>query len=347
MAIGDVLLKAFQKVAQDEARETEKRDRNDESVPDGSPVETLGLRIEHASAGEARLVPIAHLHSKRLRLRDRLDNETVHTLAQSIETYGILQPIVVRHHPDRPHEFEIVAGTRRWRAAQRAGLAEVPVVVRDLSDRAAIELALIENLQRQDLNPIEEAEGYRRLTEEFDRTQEELAGTLHKSRSHIANTLRLLQLTPAVKEMLCRGDLTTSHARALLGVERPEALARRVVAKSMTVRETETAARKVKVAARRTVNRKTNHTAAAAARALSAALGLKVTFSIHGQGGALTIHFDDSTQLERIARRLGPTPPQAARSRPNAAPTRSHPKLANESGRERRDRPVRRTAPPD
>ena len=160
-------------------------------------------------------------------------------LATSITQRGLIQPIVVRPIGDVPGTFEIVAGERRWRAAQRAGLDEVPVVVVEIDDRASLEFAILENVQRSDLNPIEEASGYERLMQDFSYTQRDLAEILGKSRSHLANTLRLLNLPPAVQDRLSAGELTAGHARALLSVKDPEGLARRVVAEGLSVRQVE------------------------------------------------------------------------------------------------------------
>ena len=172
-----------------------------------------------------KTVPIEHLRPGKYQPRHHFDEGAVSALAESIKAQGILQPILVRRVSDRPNDFEIVAGERRWRAAQIAKLHEVPVLIRDLSDAESLELAIVENVQRQDLTPLEEAEGYKRLIDEFQHTQEDLARTLGKSRSHIANTLRLLGLPQGVKLLLDEGKLTAGHARALITVEDPAALA--------------------------------------------------------------------------------------------------------------------------
>ena len=160
-------------------------------------------------------------------------------LAASIRMRGIIQPIVVRPVSSVPGTYEIVAGERRWRAAQKAGHTEVPVVVVQIGDRAALEFAILENVQRSDLNAIEEASGYERLMQDFSYTQRELAEILGKSRSHLANTLRLLQLSPAIQERITLGEISAGHARALLSVRDPEGVARRIVAEGLSVREVE------------------------------------------------------------------------------------------------------------
>ncbi len=160
-------------------------------------------------------------------------------LAASIREKGILQPIIVRQHPSRSDHYEIVAGERRWRAAQRASLHEVPVLIRDLSDSEVLELAIIENVQRSDLNPLEEALGYRQLMDRFGHTQEKLASSLGKSRSHIANLLRLLNLPDVVQAMVNAGALSAGHARALLGAEDPTGLAQHIIDNGLSVRQAE------------------------------------------------------------------------------------------------------------
>ncbi len=187
----------------------------------------------------AKPVAIEHLHPNPFQPRRAFEPAALQALADSIAANGILQPILVRRHRERPSEFEIVAGERRWRAAQRAHVHEIPVVIRDLSDRQTLEAAIVENVQRQDLSAIEEAAGYQRLLEEFQNTQEDLARAIGKSRSHIANTIRLLGLPEAVKAMILQGDLSAGHGRALLGAEDPEALAKKVTARGLNVRQTE------------------------------------------------------------------------------------------------------------
>ena len=171
-----------------------------------------------------KTVPIEQLRANPFQPRREFEPEAMQALSESIAANGILMPILVRRSPDRPDALEIVAGERRWRAAQMARLHEVPVVIRECSDQQALEAAIVENVQREDLSAIEEAEGYRRLMDEFHHTQEALAKVVGKSRSHIANTLRLLGLPEAVKDMVLHGELSAGHARALLGAEAPERL---------------------------------------------------------------------------------------------------------------------------
>jgi len=285
---------------------------------------------EYSTLDEVRAtkaVPIEHLHPNKTQPRRTYDNAALDALAQSIEANGILQPILVRRHPDHPSEFEIVAGERRWRAAQAARLHEVPVVIRDLTDGEALELALVENVQREDLSPIEEAEGYRRLIEDFHHTQDHLAKTIGKSRSHVANTMRLLNLPDAVKELLDQGALSAGHARALLGAPDPAAMARTIMARDLNVRQTE---RLVRAASGRGKEPPAPASAAAPRRAgpavpgakdsdtvalerdLTALLGLKVTIAFAGEGGSLTIHYQTLEQLDDVLRRLNQAPAQGA-----------------------------------
>lgn len=260
-------------------------------------------------------VPIEQLYPNARQPRHHFDAEAVAALAQSIEANGILQPILVRRHPEHGNAYEIVAGERRWRAAQQARLHEVPVIIRELTDLQALELAIVENVQRQDLTPVEEAEGYRRLIEEFGHRQEDLARTVGKSRSHITNCLRLLGLPDEVKEMIARGDLTAGHARALIGAPDPVALAKAVVRRGLSVRKTEELARSAKPLERparggrpaKAAPRKDADTLALE-RDLSQLLGLKVSIELkaggNGESGTLTVHYDNLEQLDGVLRRL-------------------------------------------
>jgi ParB family chromosome partitioning protein len=190
--------------------------------------------------GGLRVVPIEEVHPARHQPRKAFDDERLHELAESIRVQGIIQPLVVRGREGGG--YELIAGERRWRAAQRAGLHEVPVVVREVAEARAFEMALVENLQRADLNPIEEAEGYQRLVAEFGYTQESLASRVGKDRSTVANALRLLKLPPSVREMVVGARLSMGHARALLGLESDtaiERLARLAIARELSVRQVE------------------------------------------------------------------------------------------------------------
>jgi len=268
----------------------------------------LGAETEdYASLDRVRLskmVPIELLHPGRFQPRHNFDETQLEALADSIRTNGILQPILVRRHPQTPNSFEIVAGERRWRAAQIARLHEVPVIIREIADGEALELALVENVQRQDLSPLEEAEGYRRLIEEFKNTQEDLARRVGKSRSHVANAMRLLGLPDPVKALLEQGRLTAGHARALLSGADPAALAEQVVARGLNVRQTERLVQQRQSAPSAKTPREKDADTVALERDLSALLGLRVTIGIQGRGGALTIHYRTLEQLDDVLKRL-------------------------------------------
>jgi ParB family chromosome partitioning protein len=234
-------------------------------------------------------------------------------LAASLRERGIIQPIVVRPLRGVPDGYEIVAGERRWRAAQRAGLHEVPVVVIEATDAEALQLAIIENVQRADLNPLEEAEGYRALMEEFHNSQEEIAKIVGKSRSYIANTLRLLKLPDAVKGYIQDGRLTAGHARMLIGEPNAEQLAQDIVARDLNVREVEAMAREraQKSGKKQTSGRRVHGAAAkdadtlAAEKRLTDAVGLTVSIDQRrGGGGTLSIRYRDFDQLDDVIQRL-------------------------------------------
>ena len=249
------------------------------------------------------------LHPGRYQPRREMDQDALAALSRSIAEKGVLQPILVRPHPEKQGHYEIIAGERRWRAAQQAKLHEVPVIVRDLSDQDALEIGLIENLQREDLTPIEEAQGLKRLMDEFGHTQEVLAQHIGKSRSHIANTLRLLTLPTAVQKMLGDGTLSAGHARALVGHEAAEALAREIAAKGLSVRQAETLARKPGggSAAKKSPPAKDADTAALE-RDLRATLGLAVDINNRNGAGTLIVHYKTLDQLDNVLKRLSHEP---------------------------------------
>lgn len=262
--------------------------------------------------GVARLA-IADIGANPLQPRRTFMPEAMAELVASVRAHGVLQPILVRPMPEG--RYEIVAGERRWRAAQAAGLHEMPAVVRPLDDRAAFEIALIENIQRSDLNAIEEARGYKRLIDDFGHTQQVLAGIVGKSRSHVTNLLRLLDLPTAVQSMVEDGRLTMGHARALASAPDPEALAKRVIAEGLSVRAVED------LAAGRTRLKPTNgnlRTAATTAGSsdanvdaleiqLAESLGMPVALAVAegGASGSLTIRFASLDQLDWLCAKLG------------------------------------------
>jgi ParB family chromosome partitioning protein len=254
--------------------------------------------------GAQRRVPIELIRPGSLQPRRRFGEAELEALAQSIREKGLLQPLLVRAVVEDDAAFELVAGERRWRAAQRTGLHEVPVIVRVLGDSEVLEIALVENLQREDLSPLEEAEAYSRLIAEFGRTQASLAEAVGKSRSHIANTVRLLSLPAPVRHRLDEGELSAGHARALLAAADPGALAEEVVRRGLNVRATE---RLVQRRIQPTQGRRPRVRDAdtlSLERDLGAHLGLRVTLDPKARGGALTLHYASLDQLDQVLRLL-------------------------------------------
>ncbi len=254
------------------------------------------------------LVPIEKVNPNPDQPRRSFDKEKLADLSASIREKGILQPLIVRASPRQKDGYEIVAGERRWRAAQMAKLHEIPVIVRDFNDTEVLEVAIIENIQRADLNPVEEAAGYSQLMEKFGHTQEKLSEVLGKSRSHIANSVRLLTLPPEVLAFLREGKLTSGHARALITSEVPLSLARLVVKQGLSVRETEKLAKsgvKPKPARSPKVHLKDADTKALEGD-LSAQLGMKVLVDHKPgeKGGMLSIQYDTLDQLDDLCRIL-------------------------------------------
>lgn len=261
-----------------------------------------------------KTVPISQVRPGRFQPRRNFAADDMEALVASVREKGVLQPILVRRDPDDPNSFEIIAGERRWRAAQEARLHEIPVLIKDLTDGDALEVALIENIQRQDLSPLEEAEGYRRLMTEFTHTQEDLARVIGKSRSHVANMLRLLGLPDDVKALLDRGDLTAGHARALLNAENPQALAARVVAGGLNVRQTEQLVQASKGPSGETRPASSARPAKdtdtlALERELSTRLGLVVSIQNRGKTGEMVIRYRTLEQLDEVVQRLSQRAP--------------------------------------
>lgn len=239
--------------------------------------------------------------------------EALEELAQSLRSRGMLQPLIVRPHPTDKGLYQIVAGERRWRAAQIAQLHEVPVVVSDLNDTEMLEVAIVENIQRADLNAIEEASSYKQLMERFGHTQEKLGEALNKSRSHIANLLRLLNLPEQVQTWLKEGKLTAGHARALITAPNAVELARKVIERNLSVRETEELVRKQAEPAAKKSNRSSHSEKDADTRALegdlSATLRMPVAINHSGtEGGQMVISYKDLDQLDRLCQLLANTP---------------------------------------
>ena len=235
------------------------------------------------------------------------DEAELDDLSKSIAEKGVLQPILVRPAPGAPGEFQIVAGERRWRAAQRAGLHAVPVVTREFNDLEVLEIGIIENVQRADLNPLEEAAGYKALIERFGRTQEAVAASVGKSRSHIANLLRLLSLPESVRNYLSDGKLTAGHARAVANAPNPETLAEIIVQRGLSVRQAEDLARKATDRPEpkpRKERPSQDADTAALEQDLSEALGLSVELIDRAGRGELRIRYESLDQLDEVCRRL-------------------------------------------
>ena len=257
--------------------------------------------------GEQRMVAIEQLKGGRLNPRKEFREDDLAELADSIRVKGLVQPILARPEPGG-QGYEIVAGERRWRAAQRAGLTQVPVIVRELDDREVLELAIIENVQRADLNAIEEAGGYRDLVERYGYNQEQLAEIIGKSRSHVANTLRLLKLPEGVQALVQSGKLSAGHARAIIGRDDADALAERIIAEDLNVREVEALVQAVDagqpIGTPRKVREKDADTRAFE-KELADALGLKIEIKRgSGESGNLIIKYGNFDQLDYIRIRL-------------------------------------------
>jgi ParB family chromosome partitioning protein len=266
---------------------------------------------QQQARGGVREVEISRIKPNPNQPRMQFDESGLDELADSIRERGVLQPILLR--PDG-EDFQIVAGERRWRAAQRARLHAIPAIVREIDESTTAEIALIENIQREDLNAIEEAEGYRQLIKRHGHTQDGVAQLVHKSRSHVANLLRLLNLPEYVRAALMSGAISMGHARAVATAPDPEALAREVVRKGLSVRQAEDQARRERLrpgagsdiarASARNAARAANSDLEALERQLGDILGLKVSVSHKGDGGAVTLHYSSLEQLDMICQRL-------------------------------------------
>ena len=265
--------------------------------------------------GGVREIEIARIRPNPNQPRIQFDETSIAELADSIAQRGVLQPILLRPSEDG---FEIVAGERRWRAAQKAQLHTIPAIVREIDEGSMAELALIENIQREDLNAIEEAEGYRQLIERHGHTQDGVAKIVHKSRSHVANLLRLLDLPEFVRQSLVSGDITMGHARAVATAPDPEALTKEIVSRGYSVRQAEDRAKQARHApgpgadigraSARNAAKTVDADLAALERQLGDILGLKVTVAHKGQGGHVTLHYSSLDQLDMICQRLSGEP---------------------------------------
>jgi ParB family chromosome partitioning protein len=264
-----------------------------------------------SSRGGVREIEIARIKPNPNQPRIQFDEAALDELADSIRQRGVLQPILLRPAGD---DFMIVAGERRWRAAQRARLHAIPAIVRDIDESTTAELALIENIQRQDLNPLEEAEAYRQLIAQHGHTQDDVGRIVHKSRSHVANLLRLLDLPPFVRESLLKGDITMGHARAVAAADDPEELTRAIIGKGWSVRQVEDWARREKRrpgpgadigrASARNAAEVVDADLEALERQLGDILGLKVQVTHKGNGGTVALTYSSLEQLDMICQRL-------------------------------------------
>lgn len=263
-------------------------------------------------------VDIAKLYPSRFQPRRIFSDDSIEELASSIAQYGVLQPLLVREDPDNAGDYEIIAGERRWRAAQKAQLHELPVIILELNELDAFKIALIENLQREDLDPIDEALGYQKLLEEYDQTQEDLAKAVGKSRPHITNMVRLLNLPSTVQAHLSAGDISMGHARALITADDSEALVKQVIKKGLSVRQTEKFAadakgvpqkkRSTSPAPKKEATQKDSDTVALE-NDISNALGMRVSIdSTDGKSGSLSVEFKSLDQLDEVLHRLAHFP---------------------------------------
>jgi ParB family transcriptional regulator, chromosome partitioning protein len=259
------------------------------------------------SRGGVREIEIGRIRPNPNQPRMHFSEESIDELADSIAERGVLQPILLRPNGDG---FEIIAGERRWRAAQRARLHSIPAIVRDIDDAATAEIALIENIQREDLNAIEEAEGYKQLIEKHGHSPDDIGRLVHKSRSHVANLLRLLDLPAFVREALVRGEISMGHARAVATASDPESLAKEIIAKGLSVRQTEARARREKKppGELQLTQRQGDPDLEALERQLGDMLGLRVKVAHNGTAGTVTLHYNSLDQLDMICQRLSGEP---------------------------------------
>ena len=259
------------------------------------------------SRGGVREIEIARIRPNPNQPRLAFGEESIDELADSIAERGVLQPILLRPSGEG---FEIIAGERRWRAAQRARLHTIPALVRNIDDATSAEIALIENIQREDLNAIEEAEGYKQLIDQHGHSQDDIGRLVHKSRSHVANLLRLLDLPEFVRDSLIQGEISMGHARAVATAPDPESLVREIIAKGLSVRQTEARARKVKKPPGELVltERRGDADLEALERQLGDMLGVRVKVAHQGTRGTVTLHYNSLDQLDMICQRLSGEP---------------------------------------
>jgi ParB family chromosome partitioning protein len=277
------------------------------------------LRPEAEGPTSISTIPIDQIDANPFQPRSDFNSEELQSLADSIRVQGVLQPIMARRHPTNPDRFQIIAGERRFRAATLAGLVEIPAIVRDLNDSDAAVVALVENLQRQDLNAIEEAEGYQRLLQDFGLTHEALGYAVSKSRSHIGNVIRLLRLPDPIKREVRAGALSFGHARALINAPHPEVLTEQVVKRGLSVRQTEALVAKALLPEKQRQPKVVRLDIADIEHRVTDIVGCRVTITTNNSGGGdLTLRFSDMFQLEELIERLTARP---EKSEPEDAPS--------------------------
>jgi ParB family chromosome partitioning protein len=265
--------------------------------------DTETVQTKNTNVGQETKIPIANLKPSPSQPRRLFNKNSINELADSIKAKGLVQPLVVRPSPSDANSYEIIAGERRWRAAQIAQLHEVPVVIRNFNDTEALEIAIIENVQRSDLSPIEEAAGYKRLIENHGHTQEDLSGIVGKSRSHIANIIRLLSLPQSIQDMITEGKISSGHARAIMNSAFPEQLAEKIINENLSVRDAENLAKdkkgmykKIKLKDPDTIDLENK---------ISEKLGLAININHKGKkGGSIKIDYKTLDQLEMITQKL-------------------------------------------
>ena len=261
------------------------------------------VQTKNTNVGQETKIPIANLKPSPSQPRRLFNKNSINELADSIKAKGLVQPLVVRPSPSDANSYEIIAGERRWRAAQIAQLHEVPVVIRNFNDTEALEVAIIENVQRSDLSPIEEAAGYKRLIENHGHTQEDLSGIVGKSRSHIANIIRLLSLPQSIQDMITEGKISSGHARAIMNSAFPEQLAEKIINENLSVRDAENLAKDKKVIIKK-LKLKDPDTIDLENK-ISEKLGLTININHKGKkGGSIKIDYKTLDQLEMITQKL-------------------------------------------
>ena len=264
-------------------------------------VQTARADIEVKSATAAVDAPISLISPNPANPRRLFRDEELSDLADSIRAHGVVQPVIVRPAPGKPGSYELIAGERRWRAAQRAGLERIPVIIKQVDDKTALELAIVENVQRADLNAIEEAAGYQQLVDHYAYSQNDLAQVIGKSRSHVANTLRLMKLPEPVRNHIIDGSLSAGHARTLITANDPEGLARRIIAEGLSVRDAERLAQSPSQQANvPRVKAEKDADLKALEVSLSDVTGLKVTIDHGARGGTVTVTYKTLEQLDAI-----------------------------------------------